>query len=399
VILGNPESRRVALFQSALGRLGLPAASVVPWSDFLADRVRLDEVLRPGSILRIESPGQNFEVEKAFLALGADGRDPMRRGLSLEEALALEFDKGRIWPTGQWYRGFRVALRRIDGQLAASPSRCVMNATDAIAVLFDKAACHARLQEEGLPVPRALGTVHSFEELLARMRAAGWLRVFIKPSHGSSASGVVALACHSTGAMAAYTPVEMVCEGGERKLFNSRKLRHLEDRREIAPLVDELCRDPVHVEKWLPKASTRDGSFDLRVMVVGGRPGHVVVRTSRTPLTNLHLGNCRGSADALRRRMGPSRWDAALCTCADAVATFPGCHYCGVDLLIAPGDRRHAILELNAFGDLLPGILENGLDTYSTEILSFVPHPASRATVHPPAGSPPLDAALAVVGP
>jgi hypothetical protein len=47
---------------------------------------------------------------------------------------------------------------------------------------------------------------------------------------------------------------------------------------------------------------------------------------------------------------------------------FPGSLYAGIDLLIANGFRKHAILEVNAFGDLLPNVLWNGRDTYTAEI-------------------------------
>ncbi|MEH2327422.1 MAG: hypothetical protein V7K32_28470 [Nostoc sp.] len=42
--------------------------------------------------------------------------------------------------------------------------------------------------------------------------------------------------------------------------------------------------------------------------------------------------------------------------------------YCGVDLLILPDWKTHVILEINAFGDLLPGILWNGMDTYTSGV-------------------------------
>src|SRR5262249_35561860 len=50
VLVANPGSRRVALFQGALAGLGLPPACVVPWIDLLAGNVRLEDSVRPGSI-------------------------------------------------------------------------------------------------------------------------------------------------------------------------------------------------------------------------------------------------------------------------------------------------------------------------------------------------------------
>ena len=89
-------------------------------------------------------------------------------------------------------------------------------------------------------------------------------------------------------------------------------------------------------------------------------------------MTNLHLGNPRGDAAALLDSVGPETWEEAKAVCESAAAQFPGSLYAGVDLLIAPrrsrSRARHAILEINAFGDLLPGVLHGGQDTYGAEI-------------------------------
>jgi hypothetical protein len=89
-------------------------------------------------------------------------------------------------------------------------------------------------------------------------------------------------------------------------------------------------------------------------------------------MTNLHLKNRRGDLNALRTRMDSSAWEAALDTCRRSAEAFPGCLYVGVDLLIAPGYRRHVVLELNAFGDLLPGITCHGRDTYAVEVAALL---------------------------
>jgi hypothetical protein len=56
--------------------------------------------------------------------------------------------------------------------------------------------------------------------------------------------------------------------------------------------------------------------------------------------------------------------------CARAAACFPGSPAVGVDLLVGVDWRRFAVAEINAFGDLLPGLTglpgsgADGLDTY-----------------------------------
>ena len=81
--------------------------------------------------------------------------------------------------------------------------------------------------------------------------------------------------------------------------------------------------------------------------------------------------------------MAPDGWEAARRTCEQAAAVFPGSLHVGVDLLVAPGYRRHAVLEGNAFGDLLPGVLSEGMDTYEAEIRAVT----KGLTFRPAAGS------------
>ena len=377
VVIGNPGTRRIDLFQSALRRLGLPPARVVSYADLIAgrdarERQALPGAVRPGAVVRIESPDQDFGVERAILALGADaaGEDGCD---SLPRAVVerLPFEPGRMLSSRQWYLGLCEALRLIERQLADCPDHQLMNHPADVAVMFDKRRCHERLLRCGVPVPQSLGPVGSYDELVERMRRAGCYRVFVKPAHGSSACGVVAYQTNGREHHATTT-VEMERRGKELCLFTSRRLRVYRDVREIAELVDALCRQRVHVERWLPKAGIDDRTFDLRVVVIAGQAKHVVVRSSRGPLTNLHLGNARASAERVRAKMGEAAWDAACRTCERALACFAGSLYAGIDLLISPGFRRHAILEVNAFGDLLLDTYCDGLDTYTAEVLALL---------------------------
>ncbi|WP_435018287.1 STM4014 family protein [Tundrisphaera sp. TA3] len=367
-IVGNPSGRRVALFQDALARAGQPPAAIVSYHGLIEGRECLEGSLPGGGLVRIESPGQDFEVERALLALGANVEDeagPAR--ISRDEAARLAFDRGRVWYPRQWFLGFREALRRIGRQLSNQAGLVALNDPDEVAVMFDKPRCHARLSEIGVPCPGAIGPIRSYDELRRKMSEDGASRVFVKLAHGSSASGVVALAVGPRGVVATTT-AEVVRVGGEARLYNTRAIRRVEDQREVAALIDALAREGVHVERWIPKAGIGGCVFDLRVVVVAGRAGHVVVRMGRGPLTNLHLGNRRGDPAALRSRMGPGAWEAAMATCERAAAAFPGSLHAGVDLLIAPGDRRHAVLEVNAFGDLLHGVTDRGLGTHAAQV-------------------------------
>jgi hypothetical protein len=372
VTIGNPSSVRVASFQSALERSGQPPSEVVSYLDLLEGRLGLEQALREGDFLRIESPGQEFEVEKRLIALGAGVEDePGPSRIGRDEALRLPFDRGRIWFPRQWFLGFRELLRRVDRQRAACSWHVAMNAPSEIEVMFDKPRCHGFLTSLGVSCPQSLGPIRSYDELRQRMREAGMTRVFVKLAHGSSASGVVAFAV-GPRALLAITTAEVVREGGEVRLYNSRAIRRIENEREIAVLVDVLALEGVQVERWVPKAGIDDHVFDLRVVVIAGKARHVVVRMSRGPLTNLHLKNQRSDPSALRSLMAEEAWDAAMGEAERASAAFPGSLHAGVDLLIAPGYRRRAVLEVNAFGDLLHGVTDQGLSTHEAEIRAML---------------------------
>lgn len=370
VVIGTPGDRRVDLFQAALHELCLPPAQIVPYTAIIDSRAVLCEYVAAGAIVRIESPGKDPTIENQLIVVGADIADmPGMSRIAADAALRLPIERGRLRYVRQWYLGLRATLEEIERQLAACPLHYRMNDLSAIALMFDKSACHARLNQCGITLPRALGSPGSFEALLATMRQMRCSRVFVKLAHGSSAAGVVAYQVSGDRHLA-LTTVEMVDEGDELRLYNSRRLCAYRDLRDIRRLIDTLCREYVHVEQWLPKAGIADHRFDLRVVVIGGRPRHVVVRLSRGPMTNLHLLNDRGDVAAVRSRMGDSAWNAAMDTCVRTVAALGPSLYAGVDLLIRPDFQQHAVLEVNAFGDLLPGVLDEGQDTYTAEILT-----------------------------
>ncbi|GHJ45215.1 hypothetical protein Cs7R123_25570 [Catellatospora sp. TT07R-123] len=390
-MVGNPGNRRVALFLDAVRAAGLPAPHVVPWHAVAAGA---PFGFPAGSLVRVDSPGEDAEVDR--LLRGA--AEPARHG----EIIGLR----------AWYGGFGRALTRV-ADAAARDGAVLLHDPAEIGVLFDKARCHARLSAAGVPVPPALpvpeldaaaaaaaaaadsggpdsagdaggagsGTSSradgAWAGLRAAMREAGWHRVFVKTRHGSSSSGV--LAVQVAGARCqAVTSVELAADG----LFNSLRVRTYRDERDVAAIVARLAPEGLHVERWFPKAGFGGRTIDLRVLVIGGRPAHTVVRASRHPMTNLHLGGVRGDLAAVRAAAGP-HWDAAMDSCARAAACFPGSPHVGVDLMFGPGWRRHAIAEVNAFGDLLPNLLHDGRDTYTAQLAALPGSGApSRRTAH-----------------
>ena len=66
-------------------------------------------------------------------------------------------------------------------------------------------------------------------------------------------------------------------------------------------------------------------------------------------------------------------WEQARSLTERAAESFPGCGMLGIDLLVRPGGKKFALLEANAFGDNLPGLLFNGQSTYEAELHAWRP--------------------------
>ncbi|MFF5227542.1 STM4014 family protein, partial [Dactylosporangium sp. NPDC000521] len=358
-VVGVPGNRRVGLFRDAAVAAGLPEPTVVSWRDVCAG-ARVDG--GGSSWVRLESPGEDAETDRLL------------RGAASEAA------HGEIVGLAAWHRGLVAAARRVEAWGVP-----LLTAVDELDVMFDKRRCHALLRSRGVAVPEAFAAA-GYQEI----RERGWQRVFVKPPHGSSASGVVALGfggARERGRVVAYTSA--VLDGG--RLYNELRVHRYTDEPAIAAIVDRLAVDGLHVERWLPKASHDGLVFDLRVLVVAGRVSHVVVRTGRSPMTNLHLGNARGDLPGVRAAAGEEHWAAAMRTCEAAAACFPGSLHVGVDLMFGRDYSTHAVAEVNAFGDLLPGLLVDGRDTYAAEIDALLsgrfPAPPPATAVAEPAAS------------
>ena len=287
-------------------------------------------------------------------------------------------DPARVEGSGRWYARFTAAVSALSEAVTEAGAALVDDPGE-LAVLFDKRLGHGRLRAAGVPVPEsptsgpAAPALGGWADLRPLLDTAGLRRVFVKLAHGSSASGVLAVETNGAGRIQATTSVERVPDG---RLFNSLRVRRYTSEREIAAIVDALAPDGLHVERWLPKATQDGRAADLRVVVIDGRATHAVVRTSRSPMTNLHLGGARGDLAAARAAIAAAggRWKDALDVCERAAAAFPGTRCVGVDLLPAGGWRRFAVGEVNAFGDLLPGLTglpgggAEGLDTYAAQV-------------------------------
>ncbi|MET0246771.1 MAG: STM4014 family protein, partial [Sphingomonas sp.] len=233
-----------------------------------------------------------------------------------------------------------------------------------VACAFDKSAARDRLAAAGVPVPFALAAPESFDDLVAAMEAAGLSRVFVKLRHGSAAAGMIALARQGDLWMATTTAVDG--EGG--RILASRNLRRLTDRGDLARLVDRLAPLGLHVERWLPKIGINGRVADVRLVMLDDGSIHRVLRTSRHPMTNLHLGGDRAPVDALVRRIGDAAWQSVLASARSAAGRFADSHVLGLDIAVLADGRRHAVLEANIFGDFVKDFMPSALSPHAAQL-------------------------------
>jgi hypothetical protein len=370
VIIGQSQSKRIHDCLDAARALGFRMPRVVSYLDVI--RFGLDGVGIPeGALVRLESPGESWELERALLkagieSLNAASETPVAR----DELDSRQGTRGEIHAPRQWYFGFREVLVRMSREAHGIDGLTWMTPPEDVISMFDKQACRDVWTGAGLPMPNDVPGVRRYDELRSRIgRRHG--RVFVKLRYGFSAMGAMAIEWRGDR-VRAITTVESLHEGGRPRLFLSKKVRVLQREFEVAWLTDTLGVEGIIVEDWLPKSRWDARPFDMRVVVIGGHASHIVGRSSSTPFTNLNLDSRRIPAEILQAHLG-EHWDEALSVCEQASSSFPQSTSVGIDLLVRPCRRRFALLEANAFGDYLPRLLADGRDTYSAALSRFTP--------------------------
>lgn len=367
VIIGNPENRRIECFQKALVSRGVSPACVLSYETLLKGESSLQSVPQD-AVVRIESPGENLAVE--HLLIKAGGRASFTEGSCIygeDDWPWLPQEHGRILAPRQSYLGYVSSLRAWAGDGPDLSERLWTTTAKALETQFDKALCQALCASVGIPTPRPIGVISGWDELWQKMSEAGIERAFVKLANGSSASGIIAIR-RRQDTVSATTSVEVVNSDYSLSLYNSLKLRRYTNLEEVKSLVDAVAKHRAYAEEWLPKASLGRRVCDLRLLVIAGEPRHAVVRTSRSPLTNLHLGNRRGEIGEFWQRVSDQQMHELWETCGHCAELFSESLHLGLDILFTPGFRKHYLLEINAFGDLLPRVTHRGANTYEAQV-------------------------------
>jgi glutathione synthase/RimK-type ligase-like ATP-grasp enzyme len=363
IIVGNPENRRVITFCETVQQLGYDMPTVFSYAGWLSGRER--PAFPPTGIIKIDSPGENDAVRKMLVDRG--GGDATKPD-----------DYGAIRDMQAWYSGYCGWLQEFCDVISEQPSLQVMNDPADIQLQFNKPQCQALLQKQGVPVPFRLPAFTGYDDLVEKMQQYSLQKVFIKPAHASSASGVIAF--RKLGhRVQAVTSAEMITTAAGLHVYNSLNVRTYTSELEIARLINRMIPENVFAEEWLPKATLNGRFFDVRVLTIAGKARHTVIRTSSHVITNLHLGNRRGDMNEFMAVVGPNKLNEIKQLAEKAAACFPASLYMGIDILLTANLRKTVVLEINAFGDLLPGLLDEGETCYEAQIKSIVNKQAKKA--------------------
>lgn len=384
ILIGNAGNRRTDGLQAARRRFGLAPALLLTYQELLQGSASLEELLDSvrrsgagGPIIRLDAPGEHPAVERELIALGAPNGFADETGvraqgsIPAEAARRLPEEHGRIRYPAQWFRGYCRLLARLGLQASSAgiPVRWVNDPAD-IAVMFDKRRCWEHLSRHGVrmpALPAPAGSIAGYEELQAAIRSSGMHRLFIKLACGSGAAGVIAYQCQpATGAELAVTTLEMEERAGETVYYNSGRLRQYRDHAVIRRMVDWLCGEGAHVERWIAKERLDGKSYDVRQLVVNGSACHAVLRLSSGPITNLHLRNeRRPMAEGM---IASDVAEAVAATAEAALASFPGSAVAGIDVLVRRGSGMTYAVDINPFGDLLYRVEYEGWNTYEWQM-------------------------------
>jgi hypothetical protein len=364
LILANPNGKRCEAYLHDLhafwqARGVTPEIDVISWRKLIPGNGNLDGFSafdRP-ALVRIESPGKDFDVARLLLQAGAGAA-----GKSDFDWLSIPYEKGKQLRPQLLYRGFCQVLDGLRKSLSVGPWLKPTACPAAIAELFDKNATCRRLAAAEIPVPESIAPPATPAELLRELQERQWRTAYVKLNTGSSASCMAVVHPLDEPAWAWSTLLRL--NGG---FYSTRRLCRYEAG-DLHAVLEFLLAEGACVQRGIPMAQIDGQNFDVRVVMIHGRPAFHIFRLSSQPMTNLQFGGRRGDVERCRAAIPTRAWLDAVDHCTEA-ARFYDCDMVGIDLLFERGYSRHFILEINAFGDFFPGLRDaQGRTVHEVEI-------------------------------
>ncbi len=361
VIIGDPLGRRCHQFLAQIDEMGGIDAEVVSWADVIQARGCLDNFEafdRPGFV-RIESTGENFELTRGLLSASSDDSQDWR---------TLAYRKGWLVHPRLVFDGFCRVMSGLEKSFQVRPHLRPLARPRDVIEMFDKNRTVTRLIENEVSTPEILPVMAGIngEELVTTIKRSGHAAVYAKLNTGASATGIAAIDTRQSE-LSAQT--SMLRIGGD--IYNTLQLQNI-DEKQLVPLLDFLAAEGLCLQRGIHKARIDGMGFDIRVIVISGKPEFTIFRLSSAPMTNLHFGGRRGDVESCRHRIPTRAWLDAMDSCIEVAGLYDA-QMVGIDLAFERGYFRHYIIEVNAFGDFFPGWKDTqGRSIYQVEIESLL---------------------------
>lgn len=351
----NPSNRRFLMFKESLVKFNLDT-DFISYLDILNSNFdKLKNIIHKYSLIRIESPGENIDVEEKIIQLYSPNSFISRQ-------------RGAINYPNYWYNGFKILLNEIN-TICKQDNINYFNTPSDIKIMFNKPLCQQKLKEYNINVPINILKILSYNDFKTSISQKNMYRCFIKLNYSSSASGICAYQYNPKLNKEILTStIEMVMTKDSIAFYNSLRIRTYTNKNEIKIILDWLFNEGAIVEEWIPKSDYSGYYYDLRVLLINSKPRHIIPRLSKSPFTNLHLGNKRGDINLINI----PNLNEVLDEVTKVSKVFSNSLYQGVDVLIKANSFKPYIIDVNAFGDLIPNILYNNMTTYEYEIFEVV---------------------------
>ncbi len=351
LIIAPKESRRAKFWIQLLEQNNLSYLHL-SYLDIISDYFSLEKDIQ--YIVRLESAGEDFETYQSIIHFEKNATN---------QILAKE-NFGELSNFESWYIGWEKVLKKIKDLENIFQLKFINEPLD-IALAFNKKATQKLLLENKVSCPEIL-TSTSYESLISEMKAKKIAQVFIKPIAGSSASGIMAFRYFDSEKQKAYSTVKK--KNGN--FYNSLKVQTYETKEAIKEVFNEIAKSELQIERWVPKWQFNKMNVDFRVVVINKKVEFIVPRGSRSPITNLHLGNQKLKLEDLN--LSSEIIEKIKQIALETMLCFPGLHYAGIDVLLSKKAKVY-VLEVNPFGDMLLNIVnEKGNTTYEQELESLI---------------------------
>lgn len=326
ILIGDPGSKRSCFFKKAVEEAG-HFLQLISWEAYISSKENIEE----SHIVKIDPPVY-----------------------SLSEIAGLP----------QLIKDYNSQLMDLDRLTNVS----FINRPKQICLTLDKVKCKQLLLDHNIPTPAMVFTnIHNHKELCDYCQKNRGRGLFIKPRYGSGAAGILAYRYHpKTKEQVIYTSLAI---NNNLKLYNTKHMRRVTDPYEVSFLVDEILKQDVIIEHWVQKAKYQGLSYDLRVVYQYGHISYIVVRGSKSPITNLHLNNGAIYYDALS--LPRDIHNRIVQLCHDTMACLPGLFSAGIDILVTPKGSP-MVIEVNGQGDLVYQDIFDKNQIYRSQVIGAV---------------------------